>query len=300
MVAMGLLTFIIVGLLLMFQQTQRAFRTSMTQTDVLESGRAIMELISREIEQASATRFPDTYQNGSTNRAINFFVDWPSFPTNLTQVLPGTVSPPQRRTNLVQRLFFMSRVNQDWVGTGYEVRFDDDPNGLVGTLCRYTMTNVDRVGIPMRRGPFIVSSGIFTNTPTRIAEGVVDFRIRTFDSGGFPIVGFGQGPNSAFVRTNEYFPPQGSATFPYAPIQDAFTISGPGAPDQMRGCYFYNRAIPAAVEIELGILEPRVAQRYKSIPITSAATDYLNSHAAQLHLFRQRIPIRNADLTVFP
>jgi hypothetical protein len=37
MVTVGLLTFIILGLLLMFNQTQRAFRTGMTQTDVLGS-----------------------------------------------------------------------------------------------------------------------------------------------------------------------------------------------------------------------------------------------------------------------
>src|SRR5947207_12610645 len=46
MVTVSLLTFIILGLLLMFNQTQRAFRTGMTQTDVLEAGRATMDMLS--------------------------------------------------------------------------------------------------------------------------------------------------------------------------------------------------------------------------------------------------------------
>src|SRR6185503_11455848 len=53
MVAVGLLAVIIVGLLAMFYQTQRAFRAGMTQVDVLEAGRATMEMIARDFQQAS-------------------------------------------------------------------------------------------------------------------------------------------------------------------------------------------------------------------------------------------------------
>ncbi len=41
MITLGLISFIILGLMLMFQQVQRSFRGSMTQTDVLEAGRAV-------------------------------------------------------------------------------------------------------------------------------------------------------------------------------------------------------------------------------------------------------------------
>ncbi|MGB9602348.1 MAG: PilW family protein, partial [Limisphaerales bacterium] len=58
LVAMGILTVIVVGLLAMFQQTQRALRASMTQTDVMETGRAVMDLMTREIQQASAVNLP--------------------------------------------------------------------------------------------------------------------------------------------------------------------------------------------------------------------------------------------------
>ncbi|HPC60329.1 MAG TPA: prepilin-type N-terminal cleavage/methylation domain-containing protein, partial [Verrucomicrobiota bacterium] len=47
LVTVALLSFIVLGLLAMFHQTQRAFRSSITQTDVLEAGRALTEIIGR-------------------------------------------------------------------------------------------------------------------------------------------------------------------------------------------------------------------------------------------------------------
>src|SRR3954462_6530810 len=58
MVAVGLLAFIIVGLLAMFYQTQRAFRSSATQTDVLEAGRATMQLIRQDLQDMHVAGHP--------------------------------------------------------------------------------------------------------------------------------------------------------------------------------------------------------------------------------------------------
>src|SRR6185295_14642440 len=68
MVVMGLLVVIILGLLLMFNQTQRAFRAGMTQVDVLENGRTATEMIARELSQIA----PNGLQR--TNNSPNFFV----------------------------------------------------------------------------------------------------------------------------------------------------------------------------------------------------------------------------------
>jgi hypothetical protein len=48
----------------------------------------------------------------------------------LIQELPGN---PISRTNLIQRFFFLTKLNQDLLGTGYEV-IPDDANGCVGAL----------------------------------------------------------------------------------------------------------------------------------------------------------------------
>jgi hypothetical protein len=64
--------------------------------------------------------------------------------------------------------------------------------------------------------------------------------------------------------------------------------------------YFMSNAIPAYVDIEMGILEPQVLQKYRSIPIPAVQRQYLSNHVAQVHLFRQRIAIPNVDTTAYP
>src|SRR5437868_14780146 len=66
MIVAVLLTVIVLGLLAMFQQTQKAFRVGMTQTDVLESGRATMHLITRDLEHIAASRNPSV---------VNFYTE---------------------------------------------------------------------------------------------------------------------------------------------------------------------------------------------------------------------------------
>src|SRR5438552_855059 len=51
LITVGLLSFIILGLLLMFNQVQRAFRSSTTQADILEAGRAVADMLARELEE---------------------------------------------------------------------------------------------------------------------------------------------------------------------------------------------------------------------------------------------------------
>ena len=48
-----LLSFIVLALMAVFGSTQAAFRASVTQTDVLESGRAAMEMISDDLRAMS-------------------------------------------------------------------------------------------------------------------------------------------------------------------------------------------------------------------------------------------------------
>src|SRR5207249_3230361 len=113
-------SFIVLGLLAMFHQVQKAFRSSMTQVDVLESGRSITHMTARDLEQMVASSFNST--NPLAYQTTNFFAFVsPDFASALHQPLPGNVP---ERTNVVQTIFFLSKVNQDWIGTGYQVRPD--------------------------------------------------------------------------------------------------------------------------------------------------------------------------------
>src|SRR5437867_6593815 len=107
MVTVALLSFIVLGLLAMFTQTKRAFTSSMTQTDVMESGRAVVEMIVRDLEQLTPSHVVGL--RGAPN--LNFFAE---VDTNmvtrdnngnslgaLLQGMPGTVvgTGQDRRTN---------------------------------------------------------------------------------------------------------------------------------------------------------------------------------------------------------
>jgi hypothetical protein len=287
MVTVGLLTFIMLGLLLMFNQTQRAFRMGMTQTDVLEAGRATMDLLARELEQMSPSELPDNLIGGIRYRATNFFVepspgfDWAN---PLVQELLGNNLP---RTNLVQRFFFLSKLNQDWLGTGYEV-LPDDANGCVGTLYRFAGTNYPRGSLITLAQQFPLTP--FTNM-SRIADGIVHLRLRAFAKNGYLIT------TNILTRTNASFQLRWNG--PYTNIPNAIAYNS-GADYRQAACYFTSNALPGYVELELGVLEPQIVQKYRSIPIPQAARQYLSNHAAQVHIFRQRVPVRNVDLSVYP
>jgi hypothetical protein len=60
-------------------------------------------------------------------------------------------------------------------------------------------------------------------------------------------------------------------------------------------CAFLSNLLPAYVEIELGVLEQQVLDQLKTfVPRSPLATNFLASHVGQVHLFRQRVPIRQS------
>jgi Tfp pilus assembly protein PilW len=312
MITVGLLSLIILGLMTMFNQTQRAFRTSMTQSDVLESGRAAMDMVAREVAQMTPCGAPDVLNNGAILRATNFFSEpSPSF-ENVPGYFPleqGLPAMPNNvlRTNTIQRFFFLTRVNQDWVGTGYDVLPENPADPLVGTLYRFTATNRVRSGLITLSRAFQAAARVaaldsangrpVTNL-SRIADGVVHLRVRTYANNGFLLI------TNSFRGTNAY------ARAPYGPytnMLNAIACANSIHPDQS-ATYFMNSSAPAYVDVELGILEPQVLQRFRSIPVSAADTranpspqrQYLSNHVAQVHLFHQRVAIPNVDTTVYP
>jgi type II secretory pathway pseudopilin PulG len=308
MVTVGLLSFIILGLLAMFNQTQRAFKSSITQTDVLEAGRATMDMLGRELEQMSPSEAPDYLFGNVRTRATNFFVEftpgfWPFSAglTPLSQELPGSGIS---RTNVVQRFFFLSKLNQDLMGIGYEV-IPDDASGFVGSLYRFAGTNF-RSGPVNLSAEFLKAASVslqnaarglpVTNVNgmavNRISDGVVHLRARAFARNGFMLTW----TNSILYSNVFALTTRG----PFTNVQNT-AVYGVASADPIQGeCYFMSNALPAYVEVELGILEPQVLRRYRSIESPAAQLAYLTNHAAQVHLFRQRIPVRNLDSTAYP
>jgi hypothetical protein len=312
MITVGLLSFIVLGLLAMFQQTQRAFRTGMTYNDILESGRNAGELMGSEIAQMTPSGFPDFFIGASRYRTTNCYAQVsPLFPTPLQQGLAGTSLAGQTglqecRTNVVQNFFFLSQFNQTWTGVGYAVLPPFRDAG-VGTLYRYSVTT-NRNYAPFLSGRFQtalqlalqnLSNGLPVTNMSRLADGVVHLRLQAFATNGFPLLSRGFTTNGVFtVSTNGIVLPSNLYTN-VGKIYNSLTKStvAPGVVDY----YFMSNAVPGSVELELGVIEPRVVDRFRALPTSppQLQRNYLSNHLAQVHLFRQRIPIRNVDFSAY-
>lgn len=299
LVTVALLSFIILGLLAMFHQTQRAFRGSITQSDVLESGRALTDMLAREIEQMTPSHMPHLTNGTQFSLVTNFFAE-PSFGffQPLIQNLPGTAA---ERTNLVQRFFFLTRQNLDWTGVGYQV-IPEDVNAGAGALYRFRSPNG-----PSRDPRFLSAEFEYwstlasqraqlgwplTNLPFyRVADGVVHLRARALAPNGFPL--------TQYQAADGYWTHQPNRPdLIFKSMRNVDVYGNAYDPSQIM-CYLVSNAVPASVEIELGIIEPQIMQRFKALGTVAAQRDYLSNRVAHVQLFRQQIPVRNVDLTVY-
>ncbi|MGA2865394.1 MAG: prepilin-type N-terminal cleavage/methylation domain-containing protein [Verrucomicrobiota bacterium] len=309
LVAVALLSFIVLGLVAMFGQTQRAFRMSMTAVDVLETGSAMTEMQARELAEI---------RPAYVSNAVNFFVETPQvgeaiYAEPLRQALPPFLATgtPQMRTNYLQPFFFLSHPNQmwpdaAWVATGYYV-VPDNPGVGVGTLYRYSATNYSAPSpkvfvLPpaLLYNDFIAAlSTVRTNlNVTRVAEGIVELRVRPFATNGFPIVNDGTSYGYTVYCTNALY--ANNLSF-YRSIIRAASHRNLNCPERYDRCQFWSNAVPAYVELELGILEAQAYQRFKAISSANvrAQLAFLSNHVAQVHLFRQRIPMHNVDPSAY-
>ena len=291
LVVVVLMSFIILALMAVFNSTQAAFRASITQTDVLEGGRAAMGLIKSDFESMT----PSFGVSNSAVGAANFYssvITYPSPPSPLFQSL-GSV---QLRINILENFFILSRVNlngQDsWVGTGYAVA-TNLPSGQPSlySLYRYT-TNHPVSG----HDPAQIFTNDFANFfyyPTNgshLMDGVVHLTVRAYD------------PNGLWM-TNTYAYPEDRITTNknvwFFLLNRPSFLPGPGSGFGETGFWMFSNALPASVEIQLGVLEDRTLQRAESIPDSNTRSNYLAQHAGQVHLFRQRILIRNVDPSAY-
>jgi Tfp pilus assembly protein PilV len=274
MLAVGLMGVIIFALYGMFHHTQKALRSNVTQVDVMEAGRAAMELVTRELAQMSPCSLA-----GGTNLLVGLSTNPP-----VTQLL---VVSNTLRTNLLDDVYYLSRVDRDYMATAYRVICT---NGVsVGTLSRYS-TNVpvrslgwsNTVVYAANRTNNLV--GLVLGQPLTnyvpLASGVVHFRLRAYDEEGLPLEWQSAPRYTNWLRyTNVYLGTNLFLRRDYVTNETQYA--------------FASNLLPAYVEVELGVLEPNTASQLQAIP-ANLAGDFLARHAGQVHLFRQRVPIRQS------
>ena len=258
LVASGLLAVIMLGLLQMFYQTDRAFRLGVVQGDVLESGRSAMELITRDLQEVSAIDVPFT-----TNMNL-----WASIGYAGPQF---TLASGEVRDNYLQPFFFLRRANGEWRGVRYDFVAADLAGGL-GALYRMEISSP---------GPYI---------PFEDAEELSRFMDKNDAEGS--LTAYGLVADGIVHLTIRAFNANGDLLY-YDNLGNIFTNAWPTYLEAPTYQYaFKGRELPAAVEVELGVLEPKLALRARNIANATARRAFLRERAANVHVFRQRVPIR--------
>jgi prepilin-type N-terminal cleavage/methylation domain-containing protein len=290
MVVMVLLSLIVFALMAVFNGAQNAFRASVTQTDVLEGGRAAMDLITEDLREMSPSRGRSTNSllSGYYSAVpVNFYAN-----TNLYQyqsqsspLVQSLVASSVPRTNVLENFFILSRQNTTWSGVGYAV--DTASASAINPLYRFYMTtNVEASPDPTALFNGFMQAVLFrgfTNSPnwSHLLDGVVDLTVRAYDPNGCWMTN-GVDYDAGQWTTNQ------NTLFPPPALGEA-------------GFYMFSNTLPASVQIEMGVLEDRTLQRagaFNGNP--SALNAFLAQQAGQVHLFRQRVWIPNVDPSAYP
>ena len=265
MVAISVMTLIVLVLYGLFDQTQRAMRGNVSQVDVLEGGRAAMDMIATDMEQMQAS---------NVRSATNLWVQLIRRQT--VQQLSG---PGEVRFSELQECMFLTKPGGYWEQFGYVVLPHQNLNVTqpMGTLYRIALSNhVSQFTSNSLSGLYLTNRANLFQYGTnalfqKVTDGVVHFRVRVLDAQGIPH------SLTNVVSTNVWM-----NLDPLATVQSELRYA------------FLDNALPAMVEVELGILDPQVVGRLKSMPNPTMAAEYLAKQSGRLHLFHQRIPIRTA------
>jgi hypothetical protein len=270
LVVVVLMALIVLALMAVFSSTQAVFRASITQTDVLEGGRSVMGLVKSDLEGM-------TPSFGVSNGAVNFCVtnnqyQYQAQSAPLVQSLAGS---GYQRTNVLEKFFILTRQNMTWTGVGYMV--NTASTNYLNPLYRFSITtNVTATNVPaVLYTNFLKAS--FTNM-SHLMDGVVHLTVHAYDPNGYWMT------NTTEIYGGRFVTNQNVRFIPPALGEVGF--------------YMFSNALPASVEINLGVLEDRTLQRAQSISGLTQS-NYLAQHAGQVHLFRQRFPIRNVDPSAY-
>jgi prepilin-type N-terminal cleavage/methylation domain-containing protein len=291
LVVIVILGLIVLVLMSVFGSTQRAFRASVTQTDVLQGGRAAVELITSDLRTAAPC---DGFSVGTTDPflvgalakdGVNFFVT-----NNAGSYVPLALSLPGSsfmRTNLLQMFFVLGHQNTKWTGVGYFV--NNASTTSLYPLYRYYMETNSVVNPAVLFTDFIgtiagdINANNFTNL-SHVMDGVVHLVVRGYD-------------NNGILMTNGWSPTQMISGLPR---NTCFTPPYPASWGEV-GFTMSSNAVPATVELQMAVLEDRALQRATSLGTGSAPApgnpqwNYLQAQSGHVHVFRERVTIENLD-----
>lgn len=321
LLAVSIMSVIVYGLFSMFNQTQKALISTSKQVDVMGSGRVAIDLLVEDIQQAESPALPLLSTLSPTTVELPHMLGTLerryAYQPMLQQLIDFGPGVPSIRTNLLQNVFFLTRSNQNWVAKGF---FFSPTTNMVapadtvslgfGTLFRFSAPNADLTVanpalrfFPKRRlnhgllgnlweqfnqiqslSPNQSTNPVFNAVVSPLIEGVVHFKLQPIDSEGRPMLYYtnfnamGETINLGYRNT----------------ILEREETSLGVLAGQTR-YRFYGDALPAFMELELGVLDPEVLVRVRSMPNLDAARAFLRDKPEAVHLFRRMIPLNTAN-----
>lgn len=293
MLAVSIMGVIIYALYLVFNQTQRAMRAGEMQGDVAEKARAITEIVTRELQQAVAGNL-DWRLYSNRNATINLKGGDEREPGPKVQA--GVRSETVERTNRLNYIYFLNKETNRWVSIGYAVV--NVQNG-VGVLTRFE-TNAFGAGPIYSYDTFRAEMRKEIPSSTNyhhVADGVIHFRVTPYASDGFRMGWDTTNRYRGFRFYRSWASGQPIAKHSDVSREEQATVvlnQNPFWPNSGTEFAFKSNALPAYIDLELGLLEPETLKQYYTMVSDKNpnADKFLERQIARVHLFRQRIPIR--------
>ncbi len=291
MLSVAIMTVIVIALYTVFDVTQRALRNTVSQVDALEGSRAASDLMVRDLEAATPVEVANT--NWTSFAA---YLNPVAIPVNLEGLKKGGEVLLQ---TALQDIFFVTRQNDTWTAIGYWVGpVNTNQIGqpiTVGRLYRYSyQTNAASFAYTNLYARFNSVQRI--RDSSTVLDGVVHLRVMAYDLAGFRLAVNPTGDDPPESQESENMLHNRYARV--EPRDRSWFLDPMDLGRNTRTAYQFRQvtvpAFPSTLELELGILDPRVVIRAASIPNADAARAFLARQAGSVHFFRHRIPLRNA------
>jgi hypothetical protein len=303
-VSVSLLVVIVTALLGAFNQTTRAFKTGFNQTDVLESGRAAIEMVTRVVTDLSPSGTgnldPDAFSLNSPLQSVSY-VD-----------LPVSASAPRQRL-FMQKLLLLHRSQDRWIRSAFLVaHFNPAENPgvapgdvVIGSLYHYqtevscAVTNRDYLH-PLLADSLLEprDKAIFRINPidptrySRVIDGVVHFSVRTGNVGS-ESVDSGHVTNRFIFQLGNSYTYRGERLPTFDQLGLWIREQDAGRTEAQMDTYT-GAMLPSYVEVEIGVLENEALGQVRALAADKVSTaEFLRNNAHRVHFFRQRISIRS-------